>query len=243
MKRLLDSTTCRGNLLGQEQKRVNVDEELKDETFEGFSNHWLKKDVAITTNPRRWKNIHTMEHDLNPEFLPRQHKILNLINSKNQLSNYEFIYTDLRMDMFDLLFVEVCSIKRGPPWPWTEVYDQKQFYTALDEIKRLANNTRILWLTHINLPVGKKIQKEIESGNQSWLDRTTSDRKLKSRDTIDKWMREYSNDVLYPGAILGNKTLDDVCCDGMGAGGGAHYNETYKRMTENFYIKHINSII
>ena len=239
MKRLLDSTTCRGNLLGQNPTlNEHFPGAFSLEKYKGFHNRWLKKDVAITTNPRRWKNKHTMEHDLNPEFLPTQHKILNLINSKNQLSNYDNVYTGLRMDMFDLIFVEVCSIKKGDPHPIDEKYNQKQFYTALDEIKRLANNTRILWLTHINLPVGQKFRTFIENGDQNWLDRTTSDQKFKNRDTIDKWMREYSDDVLYPGEILGNKTLDDVCNDSY-----AHYNDTYKKMTEEYYIECVNKII
>ena len=240
MKRLLDSTTCRGNLLGENPTLTEhvPDDVLRLETNKGFHHRWLKNDVAITANPRRWRNKHTMEFDLNPEYLPTQHKILNLINSKNQLSNYDNVYTGLRVDMFDLIFVEVCSIKKGDPRTCSEKYDQKQFYMALDEIKRLANNTRILWLTHINLPVGQEIRTFIENGDQSWLDKTTSDQKLKSRDTIDKWMREYSDDVLYPGVILGNKTLDDVCEDS-----NSHYNDTYKIMTEKYYIEYINKIV
>ncbi len=244
MKRLLDSTTCRGDLLNQGRLHIQyrISPELRDETYEGFHDDWLKKDVAITTNPRRWQNKHGIKLELNPEFLFLQHKILNIINSKNQLSDYNNIYTGLRMDMFDLMFVEVCSLKRGTSKENIfngENYDQKQFYTALDEIKRLANNTRILWLTHINLRVGKEAQNKIESGDKSWLDRTTSDQKFKSRDTIDRWMREYSDDVLYPGVILGNKTLDDVTVHDS----NTHYNETYKKMTEIHYIKHINKII
>jgi hypothetical protein len=248
MKRVLDLSTCRGNLLNihydpplSPLHEGKVSKDIVDDSFIGFSLNSLVKDKAITTNPRKWKNKNTKQNDLNPEFLPIQHSILELISSNKLKKHYDNIYNGLTIEMFDLIFIEVCSLKIAKNWQEThkgESYTQKQFYTALDKIKTYTKDIPILWLTHVNLEVGEKIQNFLNEGNKYWIERTTSNRKLKSRDTIDEWMREYSDDVVYPKNILQNKTMDDVFSDS-----NSHYNIENKYLTERFYIQKIKNIL
>jgi hypothetical protein len=248
MKRVLDLTTCRGNLLNihyappfSPLHEGKISKDIINDSFKGFQLNGLVKDKAVVTNPRRWKNKNTEQNDLNPEFLPIQHSILELISSNKLKNHYDNIYDGLTIKMFDLIFIEVCSLKIAKNWQDThggESYTQKQFYTALDKIKAYAKDIPILWLTHVNLEVGEKIQNFLDKGEKHWIERTTSDRKLKSRDTIDKWMREYSDNVVYPKNILQNKTMDDVFSDS-----NSHYNIENKYLTERFYIQKIKNIL